>query len=266
MEFLNPQAFLFFLVIPFIFLIKNKKLPFSKKIIDKIVIDTKFNKKKRFFVFLIAFIFIVLALARPVIPKKETTIKINSSNVIILLSGGKEMACKDIYPNRFEAAISKLEKLFSNFTTQNVSVILVMDKSYLISPFTTDYDSIIYLLKHINKKNLFKTEPNFDLAFLNANRLSKKSIKLTISEKYFDKKNTISYIFALTPCNSQTLPSKGIKFTYSNNDIKEILTQINKHSKNKTIKIKDNLELFYFPLLFGILLFFIGSISIRFKK
>jgi Ca-activated chloride channel family protein len=260
MDFLNPYYFLLLLIIPFIFLLKNSKLPFKKEIIKKIVISSTFDRKKRFFLFILSYIFLVIALARPVILKKSHIIKINSSNIIVLLSGGEEMNKKDIYPTRYDAAISKLKKLFSKFTTQNVSVLLVLDKTYLISPFTTDYDSVIYLLKHINKKYLFKTPANFKEAFNVAEKLDKKSIKLAISDKYFNHKNTISYIF------SSLHKDKGIYFSYSDDDIQKILKQINTISISKTIKITNNKELFHIPLIISLILFFIASFSLRRKS
>jgi Ca-activated chloride channel family protein len=260
MEFLNPYYFLFLLVIPFVFLLKNYKLPFKKEIIDKIVISSAFDKKRRFFVFVLSYVFLVIALARPVIPKKSHSIKINTSNITILLSGGEEMNKRDIYPTRFDAAVSKLKKLFSKLTTQNVAVLLVLDKTYLISPFTTDYESIIYLLEHINKKHLFNTNANFKEAFAVAKKIDKKSINLTISDKYFNNKNTISYIFSTKHNNN------GIFFSYSDNDIEKILNQIKTISTTKTIKINNNKELFHIPLIISIILFFIASFSIRRKN
>ncbi|GAB6046174.1 hypothetical protein JCM11957_17730 [Caminibacter profundus] len=256
MEFLNIWAFFGFLFIPLFFIIKNKNLPFKKEVLEKIVFLERFNKKKRFFIYLTAYIFLIFALSRPIIKGQEEKIKVNSPNVIILLSGGKEMKHNDIYPNRFVAAIEKLKKLFKYFNNQHVSLILVLDQSYLVSPFTTDYDSIIYLLKHIDKKRLFKTKANFKLAFKNANALSKNKIIITITDKFFN--NGISYIFA-----KNKVVQKGIHFTYSDEDIKLIAKKVKMYNKSKEVTIKNNKELFYYPLFLAIILFFIGGISIR---
>jgi Ca-activated chloride channel family protein len=262
MEFLNPYAFLFLLIIPLLFLIKSKKLEFNKKII----IFYPFNRKKRFYVYLASFIFAVIALSEPVINKKNTKeLVIKNANLVILLDASYPMKCTDIYPDRFDAAIEKLQKLFSFFKTQNISVILVKNSPYLLSPPTNDYNSVIYLLKHVNKKQLFNTDADFDLAFKAAKKLVSNPVILTVSYKSFN--NAISYIVAKSPCdiNGKIYPvsSKGIHFTYSNEDIKLLLKKINSLAKEERIKIHSFIYLFYYPLIIAIVLFFIASTSRR---
>ncbi len=269
MEFLAPYAFLALLAIPFLFFLKNSKLPFKKEILNKIIIKYGFDKKKRFYVFIISYFFLVIALARPVSGIEKTKLRISSSDIIILLSAGSEMKCQDIYPNRFEAAVEKLKSLFKKLNYQNIALLLVKEKPYLISPPSTDYNSIIYLLKHVNKQNLFKERANFQKAFKAAQKLAKHPIIVTISDRGFENAD-ISYITALKPCktvNGISIPQKnGIVFTYSSKDIDQISKKIQKISKSKEITITNQKELFYYPLAFGILLFFIGSFSLRRKN
>ncbi len=262
MEFLNLYAFFLLLIIPLLFLIKSKKFVFNKKII----ISYSFNRKKRFYLYLASFIFAVIALSEPVINKKnKKNLVIKNANLVILLDASYLMKCNDIYPNRFDAGIKKLQKLFSFFKTQNVSVILVKDSPYLLSPPTNDYNSIIYLLKHINKKQLFNTDANFNEAFKAAKNLVKNPVVLTVSYRYFN--NSISYIIAKSPCNinGKTYPiaNRGIYFTYSDKDIKLLLEKVNSLAKEEQIKIDTFIYLFYYPLIIAIVLFVIASTSRR---
>ncbi|WP_457564977.1 vWA domain-containing protein [Caminibacter sp.] len=254
MEFLNPWTFLLLIFIPIIWQLKNKKLPFNKEVIKKIVIIQGINKKKRLILYLAAFFFFVLALTRPVSGITTKKIKVSNTDIVILLDGSYNMAKNDIYPNRFDAAINKLQKLFSYLKSQNVALIIVKDYPYLISPFTNDYSSIIYLLKHVNKKQLFNTEANFMLAYNKAKELSKNAIIISISYK---PRLGISYVI-----NSQKFQN-SINFTYSDEDIKELINEIDKHSDKKVMTLTFTNELFYYPLIIGIVLFFMASFSFR---
>ena len=268
MEFLNSWAFFLLLIIPLLFLIKGKKFSFNKKII----ISSFFNKKKRFYLFLTAYLFLIIALARPVVLNSTQKVKISNLNIVVLLDISKGMKCKDIYPNRFEAAVNKLKKLFTMLKYQNVAVILVSNEPYLLSPLTNDYPSIIYLLTHLNKKELFISNlSDFKKAFDSAKSIAQEpKIYITISYKAPKHPNTINYIMALKNCmvDSQLYlkAQNGIEFTYSDEDIKQIAAMVNKLSKSKEIKIKNQKELFYYPLLLAIILIFIGTFSLRVKK
>jgi Ca-activated chloride channel family protein len=258
MEFLNPFAFLLLIFVPILWKIKNKKLPFSKSVLNKIVINYGVSKKKRFVFYLLSYIFFITALARPVsgIVQKHITIKKN--DIIILLDGSYLMKKNDIYPTRFDAAVEKLKVLFSKLKDQNVGLLIVKDYPYLISPLTTDYNSIIYLLKHINKKQLFDTASNFELAIQKAKKLSKHPVILSIS--YMPQKGDVVYVI-----NSKKFKNV-VNFTYSNQDIKDILSLLSKKENSKTITLTQTNELFYYPLIAGIIFLFLGNFSVRRKN
>ncbi len=262
MEFLNTPAFLLLLGL-FIVFLKNKNLPFKEEIIQKIVKKVKFTKKKRFFIYLAAYILLVFGLARPVIDNGYTTVKLPKSTVVIILDASKAMKCKDIYPNRFEAAKEKLSKLFTHLKLQNVSVIISDNISYLLNPPSNDYNSIIYLLDHVDSSMLFKSDSsNINKAIKTAEKTIKKPlIILTVSYKAPEK--GIFYNLGIKPCvilgNYYNINNKGIKFSYSNEDITKIANLINEKNKSKTIKIKNYKELFYYFLIAAIILIFIAS-------
>ncbi len=258
MEFLNPYAFLFLIIIPVLWFLKNLKLPFKKEILEKILITDGISRKKRFMLYLFSFVLIITALARPVNGIQIKNIKTNKSNIIIILSGGYKMSQKDIYPDRFDAAVEKLKTLFKHLKYQNIALLIAKKHPYMISPFTNDYTSIIYLLKHINKKELFNTNADFEKAFKAAKKLSKKAIIITVASK--PQNYGISYVIS-----TNKYPNR-INFTYSSKDINELLQRIKKHSNIKTVKIRQTKELFYIPLFLGIIFFFIASFSFRRNK
>jgi len=255
MEFLNPLAFILLLGILVVF-IKNKNLPFKKNVLNKITTKVKFSKKYRFLVYLLAYIFLVIALARPVINHGYTTVKLPKNNIVIILDASAPMKCKDIYPNRFDASVNKIAKLFTKLNMQNVSIIIVDNRAYLLNPPSNDYDSIIYLLKHINTEYLF-TSP-----FSNVNEaIDESDIKnpLFLVISYQKPKKGIFYNVAMKPCLGYTPSSDGIKFTYSDEDIKKIASVLNKKEQQKTIKVLNKTELFYYFLIIALTLIFIAS-------
>ena len=257
MEFLNPWAFILLLGV-FILFLKNQKLPFKKSILKKITTKVKFSKKKRFILYMIAYVFIILALSRPVIKHGYTKITLPKNNIVVILDASAPMKCKDIYPTRFDAAVNKLSKIFKKLNMQNVSIVIVDNKPYLLNPPSNDYGSIIYLLKHINKTYLF-TSPfsNVNEAIDEAQKNIKNPLFLTIS--YQKPKSGIFYNVGVKKCLNTPVSNEGIKFTYSNEDIKQISNILNKKEKNKKIKILDKTELFYYFLIIALILIFIAS-------
>ena len=256
MEFLNPLAFLLLFGVLIIF-IKNKNLPFRKEILKKITTKVKFSKKDRLILYTIAYIFLVIALARPIINNGYTYVNLPKSNIVIILDASKPMKCKDIYPNRFDASINKISKLFKKFNMQNVSIVIVDNNPYLLNPPSNDYNSITYLLKHINKTYLF-TSPtsNIDLAINEAKKNIKNPIFLTIS--YQDPSEGLFYNVSKKQCLAP-ISDEGIKFTYSDDDINKIASIINKKEEQKKVKILDKKELFYYPLIIAFILIFIAT-------
>lgn len=265
MEFLNPWAFLFLLGILVVF-VKNDSLPFKNEIIEKLVKKVRFGKKKRFFIYLIAYIFLVIALARPVINKGYTLIKLPKNNIVIILDASRAMKCNDIYPNRFEAAKEKLKKLFSHLNLENVSIVITDQKPYLLNPPSNDYSSILYLLNHVDTSNLFQSAYSTINTAINE---VKKTFHnpLIIVFSYKPPKEGIFYNISQKACSIDGFyypySMNGIHFSYSNEDIKKIVSLIDKKNKSKEIKIKNKKELFYYFLIIAIILIFIASIGRR---
>ena len=87
-----------------------------------------------------------------------------------------------------------------------------------------------------------------------------------------DKKGDIVIVKLNENIKELALKSGGayLKYSLKNNDIKELVDVIRKsfesESKNSIKTIKNNLELFWLPLLFSILFFFLSSFSLQRSK
>ncbi len=158
------SAVLFFILIPIIFLFylivtKTYSLEkyFSKKTLEKLSIQNNyFSKKTRNIILLFSLIFMVIALARPVIDEKKHSIKQEVISLIIALDVSKSMKVNDIYPNRLEFAKNKALKIIEEANDFSIGIILFAKSSFLISPLTQDLNSLKILLKN------FDTGMNFD--------------------------------------------------------------------------------------------------------
>ena len=158
-----------------------------------------------------------------------------------------KMKKTDIYPNRFKAAINKIKILLSNINNP-VEVIGVREFPFLITPPTTDYKAISYLLDHISQEEI-KGDANFKRALNYTKKIKSPKIILSITDKQIP--NTITYI---------------LKKDYSNKEILQIANQINSKTIITKIPLTKDKELFIYPLIIGIILFIIAHISLRIKK
>ena len=252
MEFLNIYAFLGLIIIPFMFYVKSKNLPFSKEVAQKITLKGKIPKKTKFYLLLISYVLFITALARPVINNGYITIKAPLQNLVIALDISLDMDKTDLYPNRIEFAKSKIKKLLKLLNSQNTALILFDKNSYLISPPTKDYASLIYLLEHTDIKEL-KRSPKSDIANMitSAKNLVKnpKIVIFTSNANFPKEKNVFIYFCSKQRLNGENVFNAG----YSNENLKDLAKKLSA-SKSKEIKIKDKTELFYYPLGIGILI------------
>lgn len=157
MSFLNI-SFLFFmlpLLIILIYFIMNDKTKlnrfFDQRILQKIIIKgDKLGSKKRLFLLYISFVFIIIALARPVILKDEIKQGEYRKQAIILLDISLSMLAKDVFPNRLEFAKNNMLKLVKELEGTDFGVILFTKNAFLLSPLTYDISNLSNLISNIN--------------------------------------------------------------------------------------------------------------------
>ena len=252
MEFLNFYAFLWLFFIPLFFYIKSKNLPFSKDVAQKITLKGKIPKKTKFYILLLSFVLFTIALSRPVINNGYITIKAPMQNLVIGLDISKKMDKNDLYPSRYEFAKTKIKKLLTMLNSQNTALILFDKKSFLLSPPTKDYNSLIYLLDHTDIKELKRSQASDIQNMISSARNlieNPKIVIFTYQPLKFENKNIFVYL-----CQKSKISDNNIfNAEYSNDNLKTLSKLLNA-SKNKEIKIKDKIELFYYPLGVGIIL------------
>lgn len=260
MEFLNVKAFLLLVFLPLFFRKKDYKL-------NKIIIHSSKN-----YYFLIAYLFLIIALSRPVVNNGTVRVNLPKTNIIAAIDISKNMLKNDFYPNNLEFVKNKFTKFLDYLKNENVAVILFNKNVYLLSPYSRDYNSIKYLLKHLPKIN-GNNEANFQKLFKKVDEFKNPKILVLFSASpVLEEINTDIKVFVYALKNDKTLENlakntKGacVKATYSNNDIKKLAEIINSINKEKIITIKERKELFRYPLFFAILFIFVGLFKIDVK-
>lgn len=157
MSFLNI-SFLYFmlpLLIILIYFIMNDKSRLSNffniEILKKITIKgDKLGSKKRLFLLFLSFVFVIIALARPVVLKDEIKQDEFRKQAIILLDLSLSMLAKDVFPNRLEFAKNNMIKLIKELSDTDFAVILFTKNAFLLSPLTYDTQNLANLISNIN--------------------------------------------------------------------------------------------------------------------
>ncbi len=167
MSFEHPILF-FVLLLPtiaFAYLVLTNKngleRVFPSKILEQIKVENSHlsNRARNALLFLSAF-FMILAIAHPYIKKGNVNITLKGQSAIIALNLSDSMRSKDRYPNRLEFAKTKIETILDLMPHDEITLIAFLDAPYLISPSTTDKETLKDVLKSINQKYLSGT-PNY---------------------------------------------------------------------------------------------------------
>ena len=157
MSFVYPWfLLLLFLVLFFYGAKKSSKIEqvFSKEMLSKLQFGALKGNMK-YYLLIISFCFMVVALARPVVlleEKKEVNIK--SFNFVIALDISKSMESKDVFPSRLEFGKKAIEAIMQRVPEANIAMIAYTNDAFLVSPFSNDFKSIKFLLSNLDSNSL----------------------------------------------------------------------------------------------------------------
>ncbi|RXJ54547.1 tetratricopeptide repeat protein [Candidatus Marinarcus aquaticus] len=157
MQFLYPNV-LFMMLIPtllLIFLLNTKKSRlhsyFKPEILNALSAHSKgLNKTTRNYLFFIALILMIIALARPVMNEKEQKIEQETIPLIVAIDISKSMLAQDVFPSRLQLSIKKLETLISKATNHSIGVVLFGQNAFILSPVTNDFNSLKQMVEKLD--------------------------------------------------------------------------------------------------------------------
>ena len=130
--------------------INKKYLEFSEYVMNKILIKKYSPSKFSLLYFIMFYILIIFALAKPYIDNGEIKTNNKYTNVIVALDMSKSMFVEDIYPNRFMFAKSRFKELLKLEKGMRISLLGFSSQTFLISPLTEDKNSLEFLSKNLN--------------------------------------------------------------------------------------------------------------------
>jgi Ca-activated chloride channel family protein len=99
---------------------------------------------------MIAFAFLVLALADPQTGSKMEKVERRGIDVMIALDVSNSMLAEDIRPSRLERAKQAISKLIDRLDGDRIGIIVFAGKAYNQLPITTDYGAAKMFLSAIN--------------------------------------------------------------------------------------------------------------------
>ena len=168
MSFLHPE-FIYYMLPPlfilFGLLLTQKEAQahfFSQEVMSKLRVSANtLTIKARNALFLLMSIFMVIALAQPVIKDGKVQIKAKSADIMIAMDISDSMLATDVYPNRLESAKQKALTLLESDINERIGIVAFAKNSYLVSPLSFDSEAVAFLLRQLDTKSI--TEKGTDI-------------------------------------------------------------------------------------------------------
>jgi Ca-activated chloride channel family protein len=120
-----------------------------------------------------AFVFGVLALARPVLPQKPVDIEWRGSDVIFAVDISRSMQAEDISPSRLEAAKKVLREVVTQDERDRFGVIAFTTNPIILSPLTRDGELLLHLFSGLDTSMVLTKGTHIGNALKLARKLSR---------------------------------------------------------------------------------------------
>ncbi|MCB0480364.1 MAG: VWA domain-containing protein [Flavobacteriales bacterium] len=104
----------------------------------------------KFFLFGIAFIFIILGLANPQIGSKLEEVKREGIDLMLAIDLSNSMLAEDLTPNRLEKSKRAISKLIDRLHSDRIGIVVFGGDAYTQLPLTTDYAAAKLFLSTIS--------------------------------------------------------------------------------------------------------------------
>ncbi len=230
MSFLNPEYLWLFL-----FLIAA----FIKKDFSQL--------RLTLFGYILTFVFIVLALMRPVIEQEPIKTKEVLSDVVVAVDLSYSMQATDILPSRLEFAKETLAQLVKKEQKSRFGVLGFTTNAIILSPLTQDSELLLHLFGSLDEKLIMTKGSSIMPALQLARKMSKsKRVSLLIlsdggdelnysDEAAFAKENNLVVnVLMIATKSGGTLPLQNGEL------LKDELGEIVVSRENSTIKVISN--------------------------
>ncbi len=136
---------------------------FEKDVLKRLRSENKsLGRTARNTLFLMAFIFMILALSQPVIKEGEIVVEAKSADILIGIDISDSMMAEDRYPNRLDFAKTKAIELIKQAPHNRIGVLAFAKHDYIVSPLSFDHSSVAFLLSKVQTKNITEKGTRLD--------------------------------------------------------------------------------------------------------
>lgn len=231
----NPYLLFLILLIPvFLILIgisnHNRKKNFSKfaevKFYDFFMQQfSGFHWSLKNFIFVFAFFFLIIALARPLWDKEVQIIKKEGIDIVVAIDVSKSMDATDIQPSRIKRAKDQISLFIDQLKGDRIAIVAFAGKSFVQCPLTNDYDAAKLFLSLLDTETVPSYGTNIGEAISTSLKLFGEKEKhkviivvsdgedleenaINIAEKA-GKQNAIIYALGIGSPEGSTIPIKN---------------------------------------------------------
>ena len=150
----------------FYFIMTGSKESFSmfeKGVLDRLRHENKsLGRTTRNTLFLMSFLFMIVALSQPVIKEGEVVVKAKSADILIGIDISDSMMAEDRYPNRLDFAKAKAIDLIKQAPHNRIGVLAFAKHDYIVSPLSFDHSSVAFLLSKIQTRSITEKGTHLD--------------------------------------------------------------------------------------------------------
>lgn len=179
MKILNIE-YIYLMLIPSIFLlyliVTNKSeidRIFDNSVLKRLKVDLGLEKNLKIFLLFFALFLMIFSMSRPVIQKGIVELETKKASLVIALDISKSMLAKDYFPNRLEFAKRKILSILETRKDLEIGLIAFAKEAFIISPLTSDFEALRFLLKNLDTTYITLQGTNFLSAIEVANTLLK---------------------------------------------------------------------------------------------
>lgn len=148
---------------------KHRKELFDDRLLSLLRLNFwKTGDRVRFYSFLLALLFFILALAGPKIGTEIREVERSGVNMLIALDLSRSMNVEDISPSRLEKAKFEINRLIDRLEGDRVGLMVFTGQAFVQSPLTLDYSALRLYLDIVKTEQMPSFTSNFEAALVKA--------------------------------------------------------------------------------------------------
>ncbi|MBS4041474.1 MAG: VWA domain-containing protein [Flavobacteriales bacterium] len=138
----------------------------------------------KFTLWILAIVFLAIALVNPKIGTKMETIKREGIDIVFAIDVSKSMLAEDIAPNRLEKSKQLVSQIMSQLQTDRIGMVAYAGSAFPVLPLTSDYNAARMFLQSMNPTMISTQGTSIDEA-------------IEQSSNYFDQGNATNKLVVL---------------------------------------------------------------------